>query len=804
MKYIIAFTTFYCLLVTQPLSSQVITIRDELTRETLEQVALFSVSSRVSAVTDARGTVEIAPFAGADSIRIEMIGYVRLMYSYDQLVKLAPVLYLKQVPFALDEVVVSATRWRQARNEVPIRMITLSRSDASLRQSQTAADMLAASGEVYVQKSQLGGGSPMIRGFATNRVLLAVDGVRMNTAIFRGGNVQNIISIDPFSIERAEVLFGPGSVMYGSDAVGGVMSFTTITPGYAVGPSPMFSANAAVRTSSANTERTGHVSLRLGLERWAFASGITWSEFGDLRMGSVGPDEYLRPTYVREIESRDTTMLNPNPLVQKPTGYSQLNLMQKVRFRPDEKWDIQYGGLFSTTGDYSRYDRLLRSRGTNLRSAEWYYGPQLWMMHSLGANLDSPGMIHDKLNLTVAYQRFEESRHDRDFGASLRRDRFEAVDAYSVNLDMEKDVSERDRFHYGLELIHNRVASSGVDVDVQRNMALPGPSRYPDGSKWTSWALYADYRRKITESFILHAGIRYNRVALTAEVDTTFYPFPFRGISIDNGALNGSLGAVYAPGAGWQLNANLSTGFRAPNIDDAGKVFDSTPGQVVVPNPDLRPEFAYNAELSASRVVADRLKTQVTAYSTWLDNALVRRPFTFNGRDSLMYAGEMSRVQAIQNAAYAIVRGLQADIELRLPLGIGLISRINYQHGIEELDDGSTAPLRHAAPWFGSTHITWRGYRFKIDFHALYNGEVAYDGLAPEEQEKTWLYARDALDRPYSPAWYTLNLKGRYRVSDYLTFGFGIENIMDHRYRPYSSGITAPGRNVIGSMHVRM
>src|SRR5690606_22275722 len=95
---------------------------------------------------------------------------------------------------------------------------------------QTAADMLAGSGEVFVQKSQLGGGSPMIRGFATNRLLYAVDGVRMNTAIFRAGNLQNVINLDPFATESVEVIFGPGSVMYGRDAIGGVMSFQTLMP----------------------------------------------------------------------------------------------------------------------------------------------------------------------------------------------------------------------------------------------------------------------------------------------------------------------------------------------------------------------------------------------------------------------------------------------------------------------------------------------------------------------------------------------------------------------------------------------
>lgn len=161
MKYCVLF--FAVLLTSAVAQAQMLTIRDEVTREPLEQVALFSFDPRVSAVTDGKGRVNIAPFAKADSIRIEMIGYVRMVHTYDELTSMLPDLLLSQTSFALDEVVVSASRWKQARNEVPARMLTLSRSEAGLQNPQTSADLLAGSGEIFVQKSQLGGGSPMIR-----------------------------------------------------------------------------------------------------------------------------------------------------------------------------------------------------------------------------------------------------------------------------------------------------------------------------------------------------------------------------------------------------------------------------------------------------------------------------------------------------------------------------------------------------------------------------------------------------------------------------------------------------------------
>ncbi len=291
----------------------------------------------------------------------------------------------------------------------------------------------------------------------------------------------------------------------------------------------------------------------------------------------------------------------------------------------------------------------------------------------------------------------------------------------------------------------------------------------------------------------MQAGARYNMYNLQGDFDTTFYPFPYTSMEIKDGALTGSVGAIYKPNQTWTISANLSTGFRAPNVDDAGKVFDSEPGYVIVPNPDLRAEYAYNAEIDVAKVFGDLLRIDVAAYYTYLADAMVRRNFTLNGQDSIMYDGEMSQVQAIQNAASATVYGVQAGLEIKLPEGFGISSQFNYQKGDEELDDGTTSPLRHAAPWFGISSLTYTAQKLKLDFYATYNGEVPFEDMPQEEQGKDYMYAIDADGNPYSPGWYTLNFKAMYQLSEYLSISGGLENLTDQRYRPYSSGLVAPG-----------
>jgi hemoglobin/transferrin/lactoferrin receptor protein len=287
---------------------------------------------------------------------------------------------------------------------------------------------------------------------------------------------------------------------------------------------------------------------------------------------------------------------------------------------------------------------------------------------------------------------------------------------------------------------------------------------------------------------------------LNSTFDTTYYPFPFTKADIKNGAMTGSLGITWKPAEELLIYSNLSTGFRAPNIDDVGKVFDSQPGSVIVPNPDLKPEYAYNIDLGITKRFGKTLEIDLSGFYTILNNAMVVRDYTLNGQDSIMYDGEMSNVQAVQNAAKAWVWGFSADVEANLPSGFGLHADLTYQKGEEELDDGSTAPLRHAAPFFGSVHLIYSRIRLKADMYYVFNGEVSYKNLAPSEVEKDYMYALDADGNPYSPSWNTLNFKIMYQLTDHFMVNLGLENITDQRYRPYSSGISAAGRNLIASV----
>jgi hemoglobin/transferrin/lactoferrin receptor protein len=705
----------------------------------------------------------------------------------------------------LEPVVVSFNKWEQKLNEVPNKIQKVDMRDVRLRNPQTTADLLAQQGGVFIQKSQQGGGSPMIRGFATNRVLIVADGIRMNNAIYRSGNIQNVISIDALALDDAEVIFGPGSLIYGSDAIGGVMDFHTLSARYARDKKLLARGSALARYSTANQEKTFHADLNLGGKRWSLLASASHNSFGDPKMGiHGGQDSYLRPEYVERVDGVDSIFRNPDPRVQRFNDYEQLNLLAKARFRASEFLDLQYSFTLGQTGDAPRYDRLIQYRQGELRFAEWYYGPMIWRMHALQVTNNRKSALYDESRITLAFQDYDESRNDRTRGNNNRNTQSEKVRAYTANWDMISK-GNRTEWYYGAELVYNKVGSTGYRKDILTGDFSPFASRYPDGSTWFMGGMYASNKFKLHERLTLSSGLRYSYGMLDAAFDTTVVKFPYREANIHDGALTGNAGLVYRPDESWQMNVNLSTGFRMPNIDDVGKLFESAPGNITVPNPDLQAEYAWNAELGLVKSVLKKWRVELNAFYTLLDNAIVRRPGSFNSEDSILFDGVLSRVESLQNASRANVWGFQAGMEIILLRNLVLQANANWIQGTETDDvRDEQVPLRHAPPFYGNANLRYKSGKWFVEWSAFFNAAVRNEDLAPSEQAKTDIYAKDANGNPYSPSWYTVNLKASYQLTRNLSLNAGWENMTNQRYRPYSSGVVAPGTNFIFSLRATL
>lgn len=771
------------------------TVIDAKNGQPVEGVLL--VSKNFTTQTDENGHAFLDGFQKNEVLLLKHSSYLNVSTTRARIKKQGNTVLLIENPIKLDEVVVSVNRWQDSKSEIPHLIETIKPEALTKYTPQTTADLLGTKVGIFIQKSQMGGGSPMIRGFAANRVLIVVDGIRMNNAIYRSGNLQNVISIDANSLENTEVIFGPGSVIYGSDALGGVMSFNTLTPKLSTNQESESFGKIYGRYSSANFEKTIHASYNFGGNKWAGVISSTFTDFDDLRMGSSGPDNYLRPEYVlnEKYSGEDKIVINSNDKIQRYTGYAQFNLMGKLRYRPNEKWDVLFSAHHSQTGDIPRYDRLIHYSGDQLTYADWYYGPQIWSLVSGQMEYTKKHFFFDRVNLLMSYQGYTESRNDRKVDKDALRSREEHLNIFSLNIDFGKQFDQKTDLYYGIEGYLNKVGSTGVSENLLSGTTEEIAPRYPDDSKYRSMAAYYSFKYVISPKLIFQMGSRFTLTHLEGTFDPRYYNFPFAGFDMSNSAFNGNLGLVWHPTADWQINVHGSTGFRSPNIDDVAKVFDSEPGNVVVPNPDLKPEYAQNFEINLLRNINNVAKLEVTGFYTRLKNAMVRRDFSLNGQDSILYDGTMSKVEALVNAESAKIYGLNFNAEILFSQNWRTRHDISLTWG----KDSEGFPIRHVPPAFGSSHLIYENQHWFADLYVNFNGKLDFDELAPDEQEKPHLYVPDENGNPYSPSWWTLNVKTNYKLNQKVTLSAGVENILDKRYRPYSSGVVSPGINFIFS-----
>jgi hemoglobin/transferrin/lactoferrin receptor protein len=706
------------------------------------------------------------------------------------------IIYLAPNAQTENETVVSANKSLEKRKDVAQKIQVIRSSEIQFQQQTSMADVLANSGNVFVQKSQLGGGSPIIRGFETNKVLLVVDGIRMNNAIYRGGHLQNVLTLDQANLERAEVLFGPGSVIYGSDAIGGVMSFQTKKPQLSSTDELLVRSGAYLRGFSAGAGFAANAQVNVGNKRLASFTSISYASFGDLRqgrnrseaMGNLG----FRPWYVSTINGVDSMVVNSDSTLQVRSGYSQYDVLQKISF-------VQKPGVLhhlnlqlSNSGNIDRYDRLTLLSGSKPRFAEWYYGPQFRLLAAYTLELTNATSFYDNARLVVAYQGIEESRIDRRFQQVSRNHRIEQLDIYTLNADLMKKMRAHE-LRYGAEAYLNMVHSTAYAENIMTGQRSSLNTRYPDGGSFMQGAaLYASHTYEFSKKLILNDGIRLSQVGLQARFnDQTFFPFPFTSIKQQHLALNGNLGLIYMPQPKFRLTLNGSTAFRAPNVDDLSKVFESVPGAVIVPNPELQAEYAYNGELGFQYNFMKNSAIGVNLYQTFLTNVLTIQKSTFNGQDSIFFDGQMSQVIMTTNGGRAFVRGFEAFFQAQLTQNWQLSGTYNYTFG-RILTDSVPYPLDHIAPAFGKLSLKYWKHKLQMEGFAMYSGWKQLEDYNMVGEDNFAYATPDGM-----PSWYTLNLRGSYMLSNQLSIQLACENILDRNYRMFASNISAPGRNFI-------
>jgi len=792
--------------------AQKIKVLDEETGFPISDVAIYNKSLLISTVTDSNGIADLSDFNERDILIISHVSYTTINTSFANLKNSKFVAKMIKKTAQLDEIVLSVFKKAEKSTRIAEQTIAITKEDILKESPQTSADLLASIPGIKVQKSQFGGGSPVLRGMESNRVLLVVDGVRMNNAIYRKGHLQNSITISPSLLERTEVVFGPSSVIYGSDALGGVIHYYTKTP--KTSEIPQIKSNFFSRFGSVNQEITTNLSAELNFKKWASFTSYTQSSFGDLKMGENRnhgfKDWGLVPFFSENIDANyfANPTPNTNPSLQKNTGYEQKDFLQKFYIPLSNKTDLTVNLQYSTSTNIPRFDRLTELKKGTLKFAEWYYGPQERFLASTQLSINPEKKWLNGGTITLSYQNIKESRVQRKFNDLQRLYRNEQVDVYTLNGDFSVPLTaEKNRnLSYGFEISYNDVESisDGKTIAVSSNKVVgfvggfKVQSRFPDGgSSYTSSAIYADYRQDISSKSTLNTGIRLTNTKLNAKwIDQTFIVLPKTEIQLNNTALTATIGYVYKPTKNWQINSVISSGFRSPNIDDVGKIREKN-GNVTIPNIDLKPEFAYNAEIGILKFFNQRrFSLGFNTYYTLLDNYITREA----DGNTIMYDGELGNVVKNINKDRAYITGYTANYFGRINQNWKTSGSITYTKG-RTFD--TEEPMSSIPPLFGKFEISYRKNRLEISANYRFNSKKDIKNYNISEGIDNHVQtpvidpnATNDVDKYYgTPSWKTVGLNGKYNVNQNFWVQGKITNLFDEHYKEFASGVSAPGRN---------
>jgi hemoglobin/transferrin/lactoferrin receptor protein len=694
---------------------------------------------------------------------------------------------------SLQQVVISANKTLEQKRDIPNQVEVLTARNIRDLSPATLADALQNSGTAFVQKSQQGGGSPVLRGFEANKVLIVVDGVRMNNAIYRSGHLQNIVTLDPAMIERFEVLYGSGSVTYGSDAIGGVMSVFTRKPQLGTTDKKHHDAGAFLRYSSANQGVTAHVRHEIGGEKWANLTSVTANQFGDLRSGARQIKGYPgfgnRDFYVTRPDSTDVRVPNPDPNLQVGSGYKQLDILNKLLLVPSLSVRHTLNTQYSTSTDVPRYDRLSEVRNGAPRFAEWYYGPQKRLLASWQTEVFAEKPWADLVRFTAAYQNIEESRNDRAFGKFSLFTRAEHLHIGSMNIDFFKEIKQHE-FRYGAELVHNQLQSVGSQIDIVSGASSPIQSRYPDGRFQTTGLFFAHRWEALGKRLILSDGLRHSHTRMAVQFDGDFVALsPLLDVRQRSQSLNFNLGLTSNLEKGFRVAAAYNTGFRAPNIDDSSKIFENTNGTINIPNPNLKPEQIHSAELNMGQQFGKTFQLSATAFRSDLRNAIATRPVADTA--PVIYQGDTLTAVQSANVARARVQGVSAQAQVRLHEAWSFTANCQYTYG-RDITEAKSKPLDHIPPFLLFGKLAFAQNKFRASAEVLHNGQKRLKDYSDSGEDNLQYATPDGM-----PDWTVIHLRGAYRITDKLQLQLGLENLLDQRYRAFASGINGAGRNVV-------
>jgi TonB-dependent heme/hemoglobin receptor len=653
--------------------------------------------------------------------------------------------------FPIPQMVITATRTSQNSFDIPREIVMVQQGQIENTSTRFVPDALSESPSITVQKTNYGAGAPIIRGMIGNQVLLLVDGIRMNNSTFRFGPNQYLNTVSPFLVDRIEIVEGPGSVLFGSDALGGTVNLIT----------------RDIKNTSASGLRlltTLSTADQSGVSRFDYTQHV--GNFGVNVGGGYRKHENLRS----------------GQSVQQATGFSGYEGDVKLRYAINDQDEFHAAYQFTQYDNVPRTDKI--ASGDDVK---YMFNPQRRELSYLSYNAYNPIDIVQLMRVTLSYNRQVEGREEitKKKPKLETRDKDE-IQTFGASIELHSTLNEQNLLTYGFEFYSDNVSSARDTVNLTTNYSGSVKPQFPDGTKYQTFGAFLQNQFSLNP-FSLIAGVRYSAFRFQGTLDAPF------GETISTPSdVTLSLNGLYKLMENHlNLIAGVSQGFRAPNVDDIavfGKSGSGSGARFDTPSPGLQPEKSINVE-SGFKYQDEQATASLFYYSSWYKDLIVPKPGTYNGSDSLSGL----RVYQRQNVGEATIQGVNFSVNYKLNSSFSLRSEVSWTEGDNTSDN---EPLSRIPPLRGLLGISYQTESYWLEYSNLF------------AKEQLRLSSNDKKDFRIgtngTAGYWIVNLRGGITFSEQLSTIITLENVLDQHYKIHGSGIYSPGRNLIVGLRFSM
>ena len=630
------------------------------------------------------------------------------------------------------EVVVTATRVERQLFETPHAVSVAGDQDVSESNAARTPDLLSGTEGVLIQKTNVGGGAPYIRGLIGKQVLILVDGVRLNNSFYRYGPHQYLNTIDPGIVERIEVVRGPVSVLYGSDALGGVIN--VITKRRTEFPKAGETVwTTQLHAETADRQWAGRVQVEGNRGNLGWIGGINVKTFDDLRGGGkVG--------------------------VQTPTQYDELGGDIKLNYRPDPKQEWIFA--HQTT---RQYDVPKTSEVTLGNKLKFNYEPQLRSFSYIEYRARDALGVFDGMKLNLSFNRQKEGEEVIANSAPTTETReITDVKTGGITGEFTSRVGAMQRLTYGFDYYGDHFDTEKKSINLTTGVATAVAPGTPDGAKYSGWGVYVQDEIALGRRAEIIAGARYARFDAEGTLGSN-------SLSFSGSKLTGSLHGLYRMAPHWNLVGGIAQGYRAPNMED---FFGRVDFVSEIPNTQLRPEKSLNREIGV-KYYSPQTSGDFFLFDAGYDDLIVRTTV-------------LPGVKQRQNLKRATIRGAEAGIRHAFDTQWSMSGNLTYTWG---QDKDTQQPLQRIPPLYGTLRARYE--HTPAQWYEVYtNWARKQTRLSPEDLTDARIPSGG------TPGYATLNLRTGFRPSRDQEWLIGLENLGDIQYKTHGSGVYAPGLNL--------